>query len=83
MVNQKWIVKTEKCECKVEYSCSRFTGKTTLTVDGESFTVKGKLFGIGLARNEMIIVGGEQAILAVQKNGKAFLSCREGTVTEL
>ena len=83
MVKQKWLVKTDSGESSVEYSFSALSGKTTLKVDGDSFTVKGKPFGIGCARSEMILVGGEQAILNVAKGGKSTLICREGEVTEL
>ena len=83
MVNQKWVVRVEAGEIKVEYSYSALSGKTVLCVDGESFVVRGKPFGIGCARNEMIMVGGEQAILNIAKNGKAILICREGEVLEL
>ncbi|MBP3375877.1 MAG: hypothetical protein J6L83_03850 [Clostridia bacterium] len=83
MVKQKWLVKTDSGDSSVEYFFSSLTGKTTLKVDGDSFTVKGKPFGIGCARSEMILVGGEQAILNVAKNGKSTLICREGDVTEL
>lgn len=82
MVRQKWLVKTDSGESSVEYSFSALSGKTTLKVDGDSFTVKGKPFGIGCARSEMILVGGEQAILNVAKGGKATLICRDGEVTE-
>ncbi len=80
MVNQKWTVDIDGREIKVEYSCSPLTGKTVLSVDGESFTVKGKPFGIGLVRREMIMLGGVQAILDVGKGGHATLICREGEV---
>ena len=83
MVKQAWTVTTDRGECRVEYLCKPFVGKTILTVDGESFEVKGKPFGIGLCRRETVIVGGEQAILNVQKNGRATLICREGEVTEI
>jgi len=80
MVKQKWTVNIDGETHTVEYKCSVFTGKTTLTVDGDSFTVKGKPFGIGLVRNEMVIIGGTQAMLNVGKGGKAKLICREGEV---
>ena len=80
MVKQKWEVTVGDRNISVEYSCSVLTGKTVLTVDGESFTVKGKPFGIGLARSEQIILGGEQGVLKVSKNGSAELICREGEV---
>jgi hypothetical protein len=83
MVKQKWVVTIDDSKIDVEYSCSAFWGKTTLTVDGDSFTVKGKPFGIGLARSEQIIVGGEQALLQVAKGGRAKLICREGNVEEI
>ncbi len=83
MIKQNWIVKIGEREIGVGYSYSRFSGKTSLSVDGESFVVRGKPFCIGCARNEMIMVGGEQAILNIAKNGKAGLICREGEVREL
>jgi hypothetical protein len=83
MIKQKWTVKIDERAVEVGYSYSRISGKTVLCVDGDSFTVKGKPFGIGCARSEMIMVGGEQAILNVAKNGKAQLICREGEVKEL
>ena len=82
MIKQKWIVSIDGRETEVSYSLSRLSGKTTLGVDGDFFSVKGKPFGIGCARSEMILVGGEQAILNVAKNGKATLICREGEVRE-
>lgn len=83
MIKQKWVVVIENEEIELGYACSRLSGKTVLTVGGESFTVKGKPFGIGLCRREMIMLGGEQAILDVAKNGRAVLICREGEVNEL
>ena len=83
MVKQKWLVTVESGEVTVEYSYSALSGRTVLCVDGESFAVKGKPFGIGCARSEIIMVGGEQAVLDVQKNGRARLICREGEVKEI
>ena len=82
MIKQKWIVTVEGEEHTVLYSCSPLVGKTTLTVDGSAFAVKGKPFGIGLVRREPILVGGVQAMLDVKKGGKATLVCREGEVKE-
>ncbi len=82
MVKQSWLVTVSDEEIRVDYSCSPFSGKTVLAVDGEAFTVKGKPFGIGLCRREMILLGGEQAILDVAKNGRAVLICKEGDVKE-
>lgn len=80
MIKQKWSVTVDGEKHEVGYACSPFWGKTVLTVDGASFTVRGKPFGIGLVRREPILVGGVQAILDVKKGGKATLICREGEV---
>ena len=82
MRKQKWIVTVDEKEIIVEYKYSRLTGKTVLVVDGDAFVVKGKPFGIGIARRESIIVGGEQAILDIKHNGRAELIVREGDVKE-
>ena len=83
MIKQKWKVVMEGEEHAVAYKCSTLIGKTTLTVDGDSFTVQGKPFGIGIVRREMVMIGGSQAILDVGKGGKAKLICREGEVSEI
>lgn len=82
MIKQKWNVDIDGNSVSVEYACSRLTGKTILTVDGDSFTVRGKPFGIGLERRETILVGSSQAVLEVDKKGRARLVCRDGEVTE-
>ena len=82
MIKQSWSITVEGEKHSVDYVCSPLTGKTVLCVDGVSFTVKGKPFGIGLERREPILVGGVQAILDVKKGGKANLICREGEVEE-
>lgn len=83
MIKQKWEVSVEEETCIVEYKCTPLTGKTELCVDGVSFAVRGKPFGIGLVRREMIMVCGVQGILDVQKGGRANLIVKDGTVTEL
>ena len=83
MIKQNWTVTVDGEKHTVSYACLPLTGKTVLTVDGASFTVKGKPFGIGIARREPILVGGVQAILDVKKGGKANLICREGEVEEV
>lgn len=82
MIKQNWTVTVDGEGHTVSYTCSPLLGKTVLTVDGASFTVKGKPFGIGLVRREPILVGGVQAMLDVKKGGKAALICREGEVEE-
>ena len=83
MIKQKWEVSVEEETCIVKYKCTPLTGKTELCVDGVSFAVRGKPFGIGLVRREMIMVCGVQGILDVQKGGRANLIVKDGTVTEL
>lgn len=83
MIKQKWLVRIEDKEITVEYKCSLFLGKTVLVVDGDSFTVKGKPLGIGLARRESVIIGGAQAVLDVKKGGRAELVVRDGEVERL
>lgn len=83
MVRQKWLVRIDDKEISVEYKCSPFVGKTVLVVGGDSFTVKGKPFGIGLVRRESVIIGGTQAILDVKKGGRAELIVRDGEVEKL
>jgi hypothetical protein len=82
MIKQKWAVTVDGVYHTVEYKCSPLSGKTQLTVDGDSFTVRGKPFGIGIERRESIIVGSTQAILDVKRGGRANLICREGKVKE-
>jgi hypothetical protein len=83
MIKQNWTVTVDGEKHTVGYACSPFTGRTSLTVDGASFTVKGKPFGIGLERREPILVGGVQAMLDVKKSGRAALVCRDGDVEEI
>lgn len=80
MIKQKWIVRIDGEEHTVEYECRPLVGKTVLRVDNDSFTVKGKPFGIGLVRSEMILIGNSQGVLSVKKGGHATLICRDGEV---
>ena len=83
MINQKFKVSFEGKSCVVEYKYSRLTGKTELSVDGVSFAVKGKPFGIGVCRKEPIMVCGTQAMLDVKKDGRATLFIRDGEIEEI
>ncbi len=84
MIKQSWEVVLDGETHKVEYNFSRLSGKTVLVVDGDAFAVKGKPFGIGVQRNEPVIVGMCQAILSVSRNGHATLIVRDSTeVTEI
>ncbi len=83
MIKQEWLVTIDEQKINVEYSCSPLTGRTVLSVDGDSFTVKGKPFAIGLVRREPLILGGSQAMLDVKNGGRAELICRDGEVEEI
>ena len=83
MIKQKFKVTYESESCEVEYKYSRLTGKTELSVDGFSFTVKGKPLCIGVARREPIMVCGTQAMLDVDKSGRAKIVLRDGEVEEI
>lgn len=88
MIKQKWKViygednapcgaENGSVEHCVEYRYSGLSGKTVLIVDGDGFAVRGKPFGIGVERREVIIIGGRQAILTIGKRGRAELSSAE------
>ncbi len=83
MIKQKWKVTLDTGEHTVEYTCSPLTGKTVLTVDSESFTVKGRPFGIGLERCEMVLVGDSRGMLSINKKGRAALTVNDGEVAQL
>ena len=83
MIKQKFKVTYENESCEVEYKYSRLTGKTELCVDGFSFTVKGKPLCIGVARREPIMICGAQAMLDVDKSGRAKIVLRDGEVEEI
>lgn len=77
MIEQRFMVICGEDEHTVGYSYSALSGKTKLCVDGDEFVVKGKPFKIGVCRREMIIIGSSQAILDVDKKGKAKIICRD------
>ena len=82
MIVQKWRVELDGEAHEIEYKFSKLSGKTILTVDGDSFCVKGKPFGIGAQRNEFIIVGMTQGMLRIDKKGKAQLVLKDATKIE-
>lgn len=83
MIKQKWSVTFGEEKHDVTYECTPVTGRVALCVDGSTFVVKGKPFGIGLVRREVVIVGGAQGLLDIQKGGRAKLTVRDGEVEEL
>ena len=83
MIKQSFRATIDGQAIDIFYKYSRLSGKTELTVDGDSFTVKGKPFGIGVCRRENIMVGGAVAVLDVSKNGKAKIFLRDGDIEEV
>lgn len=77
MIKQSFLVTKEEGQHTVGYQYSKLTGKTKLTVDKDEFVVGGKILGIGVCRREMIIIGGSQAVLDIDKKGRAKIVCRE------
>ena len=71
VIAQTWTVMEDDVTHKVEYLCNPFTGNITVTIDGESFALKSKFLFFGLARREMFRVGDTQALLVVNRGGRA------------
>ena len=80
-----WRISTETAEHVVTYSLNKFTGKMTVTLDGDEFALSAGFLALKAARREPFrIVDGageaEQAVLTVDKKGKASLLFRAKTV---
>lgn len=55
---------------------ARLTGKITVTIDGDSFTLPAGFLGLGAARRDIFRLGDEQAVLCVERSGKMSLLLR-------
>ena len=80
-----WRIPAEAPAHTITYSLNKLTGKMTVTLDGDEFTLSAGFLSLKAARREPFrIVDGdgeaEQAILAVDKKGKASLLFRAKTV---
>ncbi len=69
----------------VSYTLSRFTGRMTVTVDGDAFTLSAGFLSVRAARREPFRLVGEdgeaeQAVLVVDQKGRASLLFRAATV---
>ncbi len=72
----------------VTYALSRLTGRMTVTVNGDAFTLSAGFLSLKAARREPFRLVGmdgeaEQAILVVDKKGRATLLFRAQTVEVL
>ncbi len=73
-----WRIATEDSEHIITYSLNKFTGRMTVTLDGDEFALSAGFLSLGAARREPFrIVGAdgeaEQAVLVVDKRGRASL----------
>ncbi len=85
MIDATWHIETEDTVHTVSYTLSRLTGRMTVTVDGDAFTLSAGLFAMKAARREPFRLVGpdgeaEQAVLVVDKKGRATLLFRAKTV---
>ena len=68
-------------EHTITYSLNKFTGRMTVTLDGDEFTLSAGFLSLKVARREPFRIvdadgEAEQAILVVDKKGKASLIFR-------
>lgn len=73
---QRFTVTLDGEEHKLVYRRSAFWRHVMLEIDGEKYELpRGE-------RQEPFILGGEQAVLIIRKNGSAAIQTREGEVQE-
>ena len=80
MQTAHWHIHTEEKEFCVSYAFSRIKGIMTINIDGEDFELPAGFLGTRAARREIFRIGDEQAVLVVDKKGKAELMFRGETV---
>ena len=76
-----WRIQTEDAEHTVTYTLNKLTGRMTVTLDGDVFDLSAGPLALGAARREPFRIvdeegEAEQAILVVDKKGKASLLFR-------
>ena len=76
-----WRIPVEEPTHTVTYSLSKFTGKMTVTLDGDEFTLSAGFLSLKAARREPFRIvdeegEAEQAILVVDQKGRASLLFR-------
>lgn len=76
-----WRVQTEDMTHEVSYAFARLKGRITVTIDGDSFDLPAGFLGLRPARREIFRLGDEQAVLVVDKGGKAQLLFRGHAVS--
>ena len=76
-----WRIPAEAPTHTVTYSLNKFTGKMTVTLDGDEYTLSAGFLSLKAARREPFRIvdeegEAEQAILVVDKKGRASLLFR-------
>ena len=76
-----WRIPAEEPVHTVTYSLNKFTGKMTVILDGDEFTLSAGFLSLKAARREPFRImdedgEAEQAILVVDKKGRASLIFR-------
>ncbi|MBP3667039.1 MAG: hypothetical protein J6K29_08310 [Clostridia bacterium] len=76
-----WRIPAEEPTHTITYSLNRFTGKMTVTLDGDEFTLSAGFLSLKAARREPFRIldeegEAEQAILVVDQKGRASLIFR-------
>ena len=76
-----WRIPTEAPTHTVTYSLNKFTGRMTVSLDGDEFTLSAGFLSLKAARREPFRIvdeegEAEQAILVVDKKGRASLLFR-------
>lgn len=73
---QRFTVTLDGVEHKLIYRCSVFWRHVVLEIDGERYELpRGE-------RQEPFILGGEQAVLVIRKNGSAAILTHDGEAQE-
>ena len=81
-----WRIPAEEPTHTVTYSLNKFTGKMTVTLDGDEFTLSAGFLSLKAARREPFRIvdeegEAEQAVLVVDQKGRASLLFRAKEVT--
>ena len=76
-----WRIPAEAPTHTVTYSLNKFTGKMTVSLDGDEFTLSAGFLSLKAARREPFRIvdadgEAEQAVLVVDKKGRASLIFR-------
>ena len=85
MIQKVWHIKADGAEHIVTYALRKLTGRMTVTLDGDEFTLPAGFLSLKAARREPFRITdadgeAEQAILVVDKKGNPTLLFRAEAV---